>query len=415
MKQLSGISNNANLFILILLVVCSGCLSCSYNRIKSKQLTENNSVNASNQSLINNSENFWAEKNDNKENVVNKNEIMNDKIVSAIKPLGFTWETNNPFLFCVHHLDNYPAGNDDMGPSVSLEGRNLGEDFVLKDGWRMYHGEKIPGFPAHPHRGFETVTVVLKGLVDHSDSHGEAGRYGNGDVQWMTAGSGLQHSEMFPLLNKDEPNPLELFQIWVNLPKAKKFCTPYFAMFLADKIPVYTDHDQRGNSTEVTVIAGRLNNVVAPEPAPDSWAADPANEVGIWLIKMQPNAIWNIPHASAGVYRTIYFYKGSEIRINGVVVPSYNSADILAHADATIENSDEAAYILLLQGKPIDEPVIQRGPFVMNTFEEIEQAYSDYRKTQFGGWPWPRYDNVHSRDKGRFASYKDGRNEIKKE
>jgi len=122
--------------------------------------------------------------------------------VIQITPLGFPWETSDPFLFCVHHEDFYPEGNEKMGPKGSLEGRNLGNDFTIKDGYRMYHGETVPGFPAHPHRGFETVTIAQKGLVDHSDSIGAAGRFGDGDVQWMTAGKGVQHSEMFPLLNQ---------------------------------------------------------------------------------------------------------------------------------------------------------------------------------------------------------------------
>jgi redox-sensitive bicupin YhaK (pirin superfamily) len=108
--------------------------------------------------------------------------MKNDPII-RIKPLGFQWETNNPFLFCVHHKDAYPRGNDLMGPEASLVGRSIGYDFVLKDGWRMYHGTSIPGFPVHPHRGFETITIVLEGLVDHADSLGAAGRYGHGDVQ----------------------------------------------------------------------------------------------------------------------------------------------------------------------------------------------------------------------------------------
>jgi hypothetical protein len=152
---------------------------------------------------------------------------------------------------------------------------------------------------------------------------------------------------------------------------------------------------------------------VAPNPAPDSWAADPANEVGIWLVKMQSNAIWTVPQASEGIKRTIYFYKGSGIEINGVNIPAYNSADLVADGDVTIENSNDQAYLLLLQGKPINEPIVQQGPFVMNTYEEIQQAYSDYRKTQFGGWPWPRYDNVHPADKRRFAKYKSGIEEVK--
>ena len=138
---------------------------------------------------------------------------MADKLIKKIKPLGFTWETMDPFLFCVHHDDMYPRGNEVMGPEASLTGRNLGQDFEPRDGWRMYHGQTVPGFPMHPHRGFETVTVVLDGYVDHSDSHGAAGRYGHGDVQWMTAGAGLQHAEMFPLLNKNEENHLHLFTL----------------------------------------------------------------------------------------------------------------------------------------------------------------------------------------------------------
>lgn len=338
---------------------------------------------------------------------------MYNKLILNIKSLGFTWETQNPFLFCVHHLDNYPAGNDQMGPVASLEGRNLGQDFTTKDGWRMYHGETIPGFPAHPHRGFETVTVVLKGIVDHSDSHSAAGRYGNGDVQWMTAGSGLQHSEMFPLLDKNKPNPLELFQIWLNLPKAKKFAQPFYTMLWAESIPVLSEKDKNGKLTEVTIIAGKISAVTAPAPAPDSWANEPENEVGIWLIKMEANAQWTIPAASLEVNRSLYFYRGSTINITGISIENYHSVDLLADQTVIIENGNKDAFLLLLQGKPINEPVVQHGPFVMNSSAEIQQAFNDYRKTQFGGWPWPRFDNIHQRDRGRFARYSEGREEVK--
>ena len=338
---------------------------------------------------------------------------MYNKLITDIKPLGFTWETKDPFLFCVHHLDNYPEGNDELGPAASLAGRNLGQDFTTKDGWRMYHGEVVPGFPAHPHRGFETVTVVLNGFVDHSDSHGAAGRYGNGDVQWMTAGSGLQHAEMFPLLKKDKPNPLELFQIWLNLPKAKKFAKPCYNMLWAEDIPTVTSKDKNGKTTSVTLIAGKFADISAPAPAPDSWANEAENDVAIWLIKMEANAQWIIPSASLEVNRSLYFYRGTTINIAGVTIESYHSVDLLADQKVIIENGNEVAYLLLLRGKPINEPVVQHGPFVMNTASEIQQAFNDYRKTQFGGWPWSRYDNVHSRDTGRFAKYSDGREEIK--
>jgi len=338
---------------------------------------------------------------------------MYNKLIIDIKPLGFVWDTIDPFLFCVHHLDNYPAGNEQLGPAASLEGRYLGQDFTVRDGWRMYHGERVPGFPEHPHRGFETVTVVLNGFVDHSDSHGAAGRYGNGDVQWMTAGSGLQHAEMFPLLNRDKPNPLELFQIWLNLPKARKFSKPYYNMLWGEDIPTYTDKDQNGKLTSVTVVAGKVGNLTAPPPAPDSWAAEEVNEVGIWLIKIEANGRWTIPVASPEINRKLYFYRGSEIKIAGIEVKPYNSVELLVDEPVIIESGNKDSYLLLLQGCPIGEPVVQHGPFVMNTPAEIQQAFYDYRKTRFGGWPWERSDNVHPRERGRFARYSDGREEVR--
>ncbi|MBW6490144.1 MAG: pirin family protein [Lentimicrobium sp.] len=338
---------------------------------------------------------------------------MYNKLIANIKPLGFTWETRDPFLFCVHHLDNYPAGNDQLGPVASLSGRNLGQDFTTRDGWRMYHGEKIPGFPAHPHRGFETVTVVLDGFVDHSDSYGAAGRYGGGDVQWMTAGSGLQHAEMFPLLNKDKPNNLELFQIWLNLPKTNKFVKPHFKMLWAEEIPVYSVIDEAEKSTEVKIIAGKIGDVSAPTPAPDSWAANPDNEAGIWLIKMEAGAQWVLPKASPEIIRSLYFYRGAEITVAGIPVRPYHSLELLADGSVILINGKTDAYLLLLQARPINEPVVQHGPFVMNTPAEINEAIFDYRKTQFGGWPWNEYDHVHPREKGRFARYADGSEEIR--
>lgn len=338
---------------------------------------------------------------------------MYNKLITNIKPLGFTWQTKDPFLFCVHHLDHYPKGNEHLGPAASLAGRNLGQDFTTKDGWRMYHGETIPGFPAHPHRGFETVTVVLEGFVDHSDSHGASGRYGNGDVQWMTAGAGLQHAEMFPLLDQENPNPLELFQIWLNLPRERKFAKPHYTMLWAEDIPVYSETDKKGETTRVTVIAGTLGDVTAPRPAPDSWAADPDNKVGIWLIEMQPAAQWTIPPASPEVSRSLYVYRGSQIHVAGIPVQPYHSVELLAEQPVIVENSQEPAFLLLLQGKPLNEPVVQHGPFVMNTPEEVQQAFYDYRRTQFGGWHWSRYDNVHGPHPGRFAKYADGREELK--
>ncbi len=331
--------------------------------------------------------------------------------IKSVKALGFPWQTQDPFLFCVHHEDFYPKGNEAMGPAVSLAGRALGQDFAANQAWRMYHGEKVPGFPAHPHRGFETVTIATKGLIDHSDSLGAAGRFGFGDVQWMTAGKGVQHCEMFPLIHKDKDNPLELFQIWLNLPRAKKLAAPHFAMLWAHTIPTYTHTDSHSKKTEVKVIAGQIGSVKAPAPAPNSWAADPANEVAIWTIKMEPGAIWSLPVASAGINRSLFFYEGTELKLDEENFSTHQAIELRADKDVVLTNGATESKLLLLQGKPIGEPVAQYGPFVMNSQAEIQQAYMEYQQTEFGGWPWPTHEHVHAREKGRFAKYPDGREE----
>src|SRR5215218_8633316 len=205
-------------------------------------------------------------------------------MIKAIQPLGFQWPALDPFLFCVHHDDRYPAGDERMAPAASLDGRDLGQDFAGKDGWRMYHGRTVPGFPAHPHRGFETVTIVRRGLIDHSDSLGAIARFGGGDVQWVTAGRGIVHSEMFPLLKEGEDNPLELFQIWLNLPQRSKMAEPHFTMLWNEQVPRRVLQDAEGRKTEVAVIAGRFGDLDPLAPPPDSWAAQSEADVGIWTL-----------------------------------------------------------------------------------------------------------------------------------
>lgn len=336
---------------------------------------------------------------------------MKENPFHKIRELGFQWQTNNPFLFCVHHKDAYPRGNGKLGPSVSLDGRRLGNDFTLKDGWRMYHGREIPGFPRHPHRGFETVTVVLEGVVDHADSLGAAGRYGFGDVQWMTAGAGIQHSEMFPLVNEDRENPLELFQIWLNLPAGDKFVDPHYKMLWAEEIPEIRVEDKAGKLTRVILVAGSLDGNEPPPPPPGSWAAKKENKVAIWLIKMEAGATWKIPPAGGEAGRSLYFHRGKELMVSGRKVESSHAIDLLANQETRLENGPQESHVLLLQGRSIEERVVQYGPFVMNSEEEIQQAFNDYRRTGFGGWPWPRMDQVHDPGRGRFARYSDGSEE----
>ncbi len=338
--------------------------------------------------------------------------VQPDPVLSA-RPLGFQWDTVDPFLFCVHHDDAYPAGNEQLGPASSLAGRDIGQDFAGIDGWRMYHGDVVPGFPQHPHRGFETVTVVRKGLIDHSDSLGATARYGHGDTQWLTAGAGIVHAEMFPLVQREAGNPLELFQIWLNLPKANKFAAPYFSMLWREATPVRVEQDSEGRATAITVIAGDLADTRALPPPPDSWAARADSDVAIWSITMAPGARWTLPPALVGSNRTLYFYRGAGIRVAGREVVARTGLRLRPEAAVELVNGETAGELLLLQGKPIGEPVVQHGPFVMNTRDEIAQAFADYRRTGFGGWPWGSDGPAHARSEGRFALHADGRRETR--
>ena len=328
--------------------------------------------------------------------------------ILKIKSLTFPWQTDDPFLFCAYHKDEYPEGNSEMGPKESLEGRPLGQDFNPNQKWRMYHGTKVPGFPAHPHLGFETVTIVEEGLVDHSDSLGAAARFGNGDVQWITTGRGLQHSEMFPLLQQEKDNPFLLFQIWLNLPRKSKKVNPYFKMIWNEDIPVKEVKDKQGNASKIKIIAGNYEDTIAPSPNPDSWAADKNNDVAIWIITLSPEAEFILPKTDKGTKRSLYFYKGSEVYAEDFTIPENHQIILKPEEDLLVKNSNETAYLLLLQGKPINEPVVQQGPFVTNSVGEIKQAIMDFQQNEFGGWPWSSYDNVHSKDIGRFAIFPDG-------
>jgi redox-sensitive bicupin YhaK (pirin superfamily) len=334
---------------------------------------------------------------------------MAGDLVVQVFPLALPWTAFDPFLFCTHHVDHYPKGNADLGPAAPLDGRDLGTDFAGIDGWRMYHGEVVPGFPGHPHRGFETVTFVRRGLVDHSDSLGATARYGRGDTQWLTAGRGIVHSEMFPLVDPDGPNPLELFQIWLNLPAADKMAAPAFAMFWDTDTPHVELVDGEGRRSDVTIVAGELDGRRAPSPPPRSWAARDDADVGIWHLRMDAGAEVTLPPAAGPeTVRTLYVYDGTAV-VGETQISEPSGVVVQATHAASLRAGPGGAEILMLQGRPIGEPVEQYGPFVMNDREGIVAAFSDYQDTGFGGWPFDRADPVHDRARGRFARHADGR------
>lgn len=327
-------------------------------------------------------------------------------------PLGFPWVTVDPFLFCAHHLDRYPKGNAALGPEASLAGRSLGQDFTVKDGFRMYHGVEVPGFPQHPHRGFETVTLVTSGYVDHSDSLGATARFGRGDAQWLTAGEGIVHAEMFPLLETDRDNPLELFQVWLNLPSRDKMAPPHFSMFWAETIPIVEQRDAAGRAARVRLVAGTLGDHAPPPPPPRSWAAASDHDVAIWHVALEAGATATLPPAkSADSVRTLYFYEGDELSVSGERSTTHEAMVVRPDREVVLVAGASPCALLVLQGVPIGEPVAQHGPFVMNRREELLAAFRDYERTRFGGWPWPSDAPVHPRGEGRFAVHADGKRE----
>jgi redox-sensitive bicupin YhaK (pirin superfamily) len=332
-----------------------------------------------------------------------------DPIISA-EALGFPWACRDPFLFCAYHGDAYPAGNADLGPRASLDGRQIGQDFDNIDGWNMYHGQEVPGFPQHPHRGFETVTIARQGFVDHSDSLGATARYGLGDAQWLTTGGGIVHSEMFPLLKQDAPNPAETFQIWLNLAPDKKLAPPRFSIVWHETQPKQS-FGPAGKQVHLTLIAGHLAGLQAPPPPPDSWASAPGSEVVIATLKLDAGSRWTLPKALTGVGRGLYFFKGAKLTVAGQLCAEPQILRLNPEMDVELAAGDTACELLLLQGRPIGKPVAQYGPFVMNTREELEKTFKDYQRTQFGGWPWPSDAPVHARGAGRFAKHPDGKEE----
>lgn len=242
------------------------------------------------------------------------------------------------------------------------------DPFLMLDAFRNDKPEDyIGGFPNHPHRGFETVTYMLAGRMRHHDSAGNEGLLTPGSVQWMTAGSGLIHSE----LPEQEEGLMEGFQLWLNLPGRNKMCKPSYQDIPSVKIPQYTNED----GVTVRVIAGESHGVAGAVQRPDT---EP-----LYLDVHLPAGTRFIQPIAAGHNAFTYTYRGT-VTIAGTAVPDRNMA-ILKNDGSTelhIETAEDAR-ILIISGQPLNEPIAQYGPFVMNTSEEIQQTLRDYSAGMF--------------------------------
>ena len=226
----------------------------------------------------------------------------------------------------------------------------------------------IAGFPDHPHRGFETVTYMLSGRMRHRDNAGHEGLLQNGGVQWMTAGRGLIHSEMPEQIE----GVMEGFQLWLNLPASRKMNDPWYKDFDSSSIPEYVTQ----NGTRVRVIAGASNGVAGMITREDT-------EPLFLDVHLPAGAIFE--GAIPGTHNAfIYVYRG-EVAVGDTMVASRRMG-ILSNtpgADGVILTAKTDARLILIAGRPLNEPIVQYGPFVMNTQEEINQALDDFRNGRF--------------------------------
>jgi hypothetical protein len=204
---------------------------------------------------------------------------------------------------------------------------------------------------------------------------------------------------------------LDFFQIWLNLPAKNKMAEPHFAMLWNKDIPKIKHRDVAGNETTIKIVAGQYGDTKGPTPPPKSWAAQAETQVGIWTIDLAPNASWTLPHTHVDSLRALYLVDGNPVNIAGQDLDKKIQISLHPGAKVVIKNSNHQNRLLLLQGLPINEPVVQHGPFVMNSREEIIEAFDDYRATQFGGWPWKGSDPTHGQSAQRFAKHPDNSKE----
>src|SRR6185436_9953863 len=221
----------------------------------------------------------------------------------------------------------------------------------------------LAGFPAHPHRGFETVTYMLDGHMQHKDNHGNTGDLGPGDVQWMSAASGIIHSEM----PQQSEGRMRGFQLWLNLPAKEKMKPAAYRDIASTEIPVFSK-----DGVAVRVIAGKLGETEVPilGGSTDPYYLD---------VHLAPNAVFEAP-LPAGHNAFVYAYDGEALVGEDAKPLANRAAGLLSDgAQVRIRAQDNGARVLVLAGRPLREPIVQYGPFVMNTREEIEQAIADYQ------------------------------------
>jgi redox-sensitive bicupin YhaK (pirin superfamily) len=276
----------------------------------------------------------------------------------------------------------HPAMRDDIGDLITqrpVPGPHLDQIdpflFLNHHGPQVYppHNGGLP-FGPHPHRGFETVTFILDGLLAHRDSAGHENVIGPGGVQWMTAGRGLVHAEVSPREFLDTGGPLEILQLWVNLPPALKMTEPRYIGLQKDAIPTVEMDDGR---VRMNLISGQWGGVTGPVES----------LTGVFMSTVEMDAGGEL-YLDGLLERNLFLYV-----VRGVVqtasdtVSAFHLCEFDREGDGIRLRASHDSVLLLGHAFPIDEPVVAHGPFVMNTREEIQQAVIDYQAGRFGGLP----------------------------
>ena len=231
------------------------------------------------------------------------------------------------------------------------------------------------GVGAHPHRGFETVTIVYAGEVEHRDSTGQGGVIGPGDVQWMTAGSGILHEEFHSEAYSRSGGPFQMVQLWVNLPAKDKMTAPGYQAIMDASIPAAPLAAAAKAAGVVRVIAGEYAGHKGP--------AHTFTPMNVWDVKLGAGQAAELPQPDG--WTTLLVVLGGTVQINGDAVARESQMVILSRegSDVRIEANNDAR-VLLLAGQPIEEPIVGYGPFVMNSKQEIAQAITDFNSGKFG-------------------------------
>jgi hypothetical protein len=266
--------------------------------------------------------------------------------------------------FPVRSLFSYDSMGEQMSPFLLL-------DYAGPTQFPPSTGKR-PGVGEHPHRGFETVTIVYQGSQEHRDSGGAHGKIGPGDVQWMTAASGVVHEEFHAEEFARMGGVLEMVQLWVNLPAAQKMSPPRYQEILKQQIPAAT---LAGDAGMVRVIAGEFQGKKGP--------ATTATPLNVWDVRLHAGRKAELPVPDG--HSTALVVLSGEVRLNDSETAGAASLALFERAGDRIalESADDAK-TLLLSGEPINEPIVGRGPFVMNTQEEIRQAMVDYQSGRMG-------------------------------